>query len=231
MNDIIVSEQSLPESISKIELAIAQANTPEQIKHVIALTDAAVAYATRYYKEHREVVEHAKRCKLLAERKLGEILAAMPKAKGTAGTGRPDLGGNKKEPPKSDVSTLADLGIDKRLSARSQQLARLPEREFEEVAAGRVPLSAVVATKKRNHAPTKPTKPAAARLQAVDAALASNHSMLSSYIRIVIKELHAGNPLSAEELRLVIELAEVCGDILRERNVGRDSDIRESVIQ
>lgn len=50
------------------------------------------------------------------ERRLGEMLAKMPKAKGSAGTGRPTLGGTKAEPPKCET-TLADLGIDKKMSA------------------------------------------------------------------------------------------------------------------
>lgn len=61
----------------------------------------------------------AKALRVIAERRLGEILAAMPKASGSAGTGRPTLGGTKSEPPKSDAPTLADIGIDKKTSSRA----------------------------------------------------------------------------------------------------------------
>ena len=52
-----------------------------------------------------------------AERRLGEMMAEQPRAKGTAGAGNP-VGGVSKTPP-SDVPTLAQQGIDKNLAKRA----------------------------------------------------------------------------------------------------------------
>ena len=79
------ANESLPATITRIERAIEAAVTPEQIRKVIALADAAVAFANTYFKEQREIIQRAKSVKLQAERKLGEILAAMPKNEGAKG--------------------------------------------------------------------------------------------------------------------------------------------------
>jgi hypothetical protein len=55
-----------------------------------------------------------------AERKMGEMLAATERAKGSAGAGRPALGGARTLPPKPETPTLAALGISKRESAEAQ---------------------------------------------------------------------------------------------------------------
>jgi hypothetical protein len=63
------------------------------------------------------VTSYAHEIKTYALAKLGELLAQMPKATGTRGQGRPTLGGSSAKPPKSDVSTLADLGLDRKTAA------------------------------------------------------------------------------------------------------------------
>jgi hypothetical protein len=45
------------------------------------------------------------------------------KAKGSRGAGRPKKGGVQKTPPKSDIGTLAEAGIDKNLAKRARKLA------------------------------------------------------------------------------------------------------------
>ncbi len=58
---------------------------------------------------------------LEAERRMGELLAKPEnKARGTAGVGRPKLGGNTVRPPKSNPPTLADLGVSKRESVEAR---------------------------------------------------------------------------------------------------------------
>ena len=58
--------------------------------------------------------------------RLGELIKRQKETvglnRGTAGLGRPNLGGARLEPPKI-LPTLAEAGISKKLSARSQKLA------------------------------------------------------------------------------------------------------------
>jgi hypothetical protein len=74
--------------------------------------------AAERMKVNPRYVTDAKR--IQTERKLGTMLREMPKATGTAGQGRPALGGTITEPPKDNSPTLAELGIDKKLSSRAQ---------------------------------------------------------------------------------------------------------------
>jgi len=204
------ANESLPATITRIERAIEATATPEQIRKVIALADAAVAFANTYYKEQRDMIQRAKSVKLQAERKLGEILAAMPKNEGAKGIGTSAV------PIANRTPTLADLGIDKKLSARAQKLAALPAEQFAAVVAGDVPVSRVVASKPSSarRAPQR-TKAAEARREAVANAQANHVSMLVTYARMTIKELQSERDLSDEEIRLVAELADLCARIVR----------------
>lgn len=206
------ANESLPATITRIERAIEAAATPEQIRKVIALADAAVAFANTYFKEQREMIQRAKSVKLQAERKLGEILAAMPKHEG----GRPPQKTGSDWEPVSSVPTLADLGIDKKVSARARKLAALPAEQFAAVVAGDVPVSRVVASKPAlsRRAPQR-TKAAEARREAVSQAQANHVSMLVTYARMTIKELQSERDLSDEEIRLVAELADLCARVVR----------------
>lgn len=139
---------ALPDRISKIGHAISVATTPDQLKQVIALADAAIAYAKSLGKEFADGVKKAAALKFDAEERLGQMLAAMPKATGSAGTGRPNLGGTKVVPPKSDAATLAELGIDKKTSARVQAIAALPPEAKEAIKAGETTVAKVLAKPK-----------------------------------------------------------------------------------
>lgn len=208
------ANESLPATITRIERAIEMAATPEQIRKVIALADAAVAFAKTYFKEQREMIQRAKAAKLQAERKLGEILAATPKNEGAKG----NPGGRGCAVPKEDrtLPTLADLGIDKKVSARAQKLAALPAEQFAAVVAGDVPVSRAVASKPSTprRAPQR-TKVAEQRREAVSQAQANHVSMLVTYARMTIKELQSERDLSDEEIRLVAELADLCARVVR----------------
>jgi hypothetical protein len=60
--------------------------------------------------------------------RLGELLAGMPIAKGTRGQKLTRIsGGAIAEPPETDAPTLADLGLNKKVSMVAQQLSNLAE--------------------------------------------------------------------------------------------------------
>ena len=74
---------------------------------------SALVALGRFASSHASFAEHSRR--------RGELLKETPKAKGTRGKGKPSifsLGGSKNEPPIGKVPTLADMGIDKKLSSR-----------------------------------------------------------------------------------------------------------------
>ncbi|MBR1206983.1 MULTISPECIES: MT-A70 family methyltransferase [unclassified Bradyrhizobium] len=71
-----------------------------------------------------------------AERRLGELIKAQKETvglnRGRAGAGRPRLGSSDQEQPKSDDRpTLAEAGIDRKLSSKAQRLAAMDAAEFE----------------------------------------------------------------------------------------------------
>jgi hypothetical protein len=113
---------------------IAAADTVEQVTRIRnrAIGLAAAARAAT----DREMEAEAAVLRLEAERKLGQLIAAQREAVGlnvgTAGQGRPKLGGFSDNPPKpDDRPTLAEAGIDKNLAHRARQAAAMSEQEFE----------------------------------------------------------------------------------------------------
>ncbi len=146
--------QQLPATLDKIETAIALASNPEEINKVLALMDAAVAYAKRFYKDQQDVIQRAKGLRLQAERKLGELLRGMEKNTGAKGIGKSAVTDCNHTP------TLEEIGIDKRTSSRAQKLAALPEKKFAAVAAGELSIADAIATQ---------PKKATARSRAFDA--------------------------------------------------------------
>ena len=112
--------------------AVAELRTVDEAKQFRDKAEAVRAYARQA--KNRELELDAEELRVRAEIKLGEIQAEQPKAKGTRGqlSGRDASGGAKAEPPEQSAPTLAELGIDKKLSARAQKLAKIPGEEIEE---------------------------------------------------------------------------------------------------
>lgn len=110
--------------------AIAEAKSIDEAKSIRDKSDAVRAYAKQANNKQLEV--DAAEIRLRAERRLGELLRDQPKNPGTImqGKDKGNIGGNYEEPPK-DIPTLAELGISKKLSSRSQKLAAVPADEFE----------------------------------------------------------------------------------------------------
>lgn len=207
MNQLAVmthDQQNLPATLDRIESAIALAKQPEEINSVLALMDAAVAYAKRYYKDQVDVIQRAKSLRLQAERRLGEILRDMPKAQARFSEG------NKNEPSSNDAPTLADIGIDKRTSSRAQKLAALPAKVFAQVASGDMPVARAIATPK----PATKHKPVAeVRLEALKAAEQRNTSMVASYARLLLSAIQEHSEFTQQERDLLLQVANAISSI------------------
>lgn len=79
----------------------------------------------------------ASEIRIRAERRLGEMIVVQ---KDTAGLNTGARGiGTSAVPKENRTPTLADAGIDKKLSSRAQQYAAIPSKKFESILADRRP--------------------------------------------------------------------------------------------
>jgi N6-adenosine-specific RNA methylase IME4 len=101
--------------------ALLEANRLDAVK-LIRDQAQAVRHLLREQGYAREIQQQAGELKLRAERRLGELLAGMPKRHGA----RPADAGS------HDVTPLTNLGIGKMDSHRWQRVAAVPEATFEE---------------------------------------------------------------------------------------------------
>ena len=108
--------------------AIAEARNVDEVKSIHNEALAIKAYAKQA--KNKVLEADAIEIRLRAERRLGEMMEAQPKAKGGAdrGVGRRGNAGFSK--PRI---TLAEAGIDKNLAKRARRLNALPEDRFEDV--------------------------------------------------------------------------------------------------
>lgn len=110
--------------------SLERARTLDEVKSI-----RDVAVAAKRYAEAKKLGEEAERYAaeivLRADRRLGEMLAETELHKGSRGQGRPPIGGRTLEPPIQEAPRLADIGITKTQSHRAQQIAKMPEPEFE----------------------------------------------------------------------------------------------------
>ena len=107
--------------------ALAAAKAVDEVKDIRDKAEAIRAYARQAKNKQLEV--DAAEIRLRAERRLGEMLRDQKATVGLAKGGQPyQSTGAKTEPV---APTLADAGIDKKLSARAQKLAAVPEEKFE----------------------------------------------------------------------------------------------------
>lgn len=104
-------------NLNQAKELIVQANF-SQLKEIIARADALKVYAAQA-KKGLEIQNQVAEIKLRAEKRIGELLKTDIKQ-----------GGDRTA--RSQVVTLKDLGIDKMQSHRWQQVASLPDKQFEE---------------------------------------------------------------------------------------------------
>lgn len=139
----VIETDAVVVSMNRARMALAEAQTIQQTKRILDTAAAAEIYAKRQ-KLGEEASDLATSIKIEALRKLGEMLAATPRASGVQKAGTV-LGGAKVELPKNDAPTLEQLGLTKKESAVAQKLAALPEKDFEQVRDGHVTVSKAIA--------------------------------------------------------------------------------------
>lgn len=121
--------------ISDARNALERARTLDDVKMILDLAVAAKKYAEAR-KMGEESIRYAQEIVNRAIRRMGEMLADTPLHRG----GRPDEGKGfaGTEKPVAPADRLIDLGITKSQSSRAQQIARIPEKDFETfIGAGR----------------------------------------------------------------------------------------------
>jgi len=97
--------------------ALAEAKSVDEVK-LIRDKAQAIAAAARIAKNHGLEIDAAE-IRIRAERRLGEMIRAQKEGEGLAPAGRPKKIGSDEEPI-STIPTLAQVGISKKLSSRSQ---------------------------------------------------------------------------------------------------------------
>src|SRR6266567_8413556 len=122
-------------ALTRYEKARSALEECARVDEVKVIRDKAMALQV-YARQAKdtELIEYATKIRLRAERRAGELLAGMDKAKGSRGQaqGRDVSGGIVMEPPENDdTPTLAEMGISKKQSSQWQKLAGLGESEFE----------------------------------------------------------------------------------------------------
>jgi len=112
--------------------ALEAAKNTDEAKEIRDKAEAMRAYARQARNKQLEI--DAAEIRMRAERRLGEIIRAQKETvglnPGVRMAGKDSLGGAVVEPPKP-VPTLADAGIDKKLSSRAQKMAAVPADKFE----------------------------------------------------------------------------------------------------
>jgi N6-adenosine-specific RNA methylase IME4 len=138
MNDLVLSK------LDTARTALAEAKTIQETKNVLDVAIAAEVYAKRQ-RLGEEAIHYATAIKVEALRQLGNMLKETPRNKGAI----PGKTGTKGLPVLDPTPTLAEMGLDKKTSKLAQDIADLPEDQFEKVKEGIVTLSKVTDEAKR----------------------------------------------------------------------------------
>ena len=123
--------------LAKIDIAhqaLLEAKTIQEVKKIADIAQAAKIYAQRQ-KLGSEAIQYAHSLVTDAERRLGEMIRQQKETVGLA-TGRDAMIARYPKGTEVPRPTLAEAGIGKKVSARAQSLARMPEDIFEKVRSG-----------------------------------------------------------------------------------------------
>lgn len=112
---------------------LAEAVAVDEVQAIRSKAEAMRAYARQAKDRDMEIA--AAQIRFRAERRLGELIIAQKETvglnRGSAGAGRPSLGGTETEQPKDGRPTLEQAGIDRKLSSRAQRMAAIEPDRFE----------------------------------------------------------------------------------------------------
>lgn len=109
--------------------AIAEAKAVDEVKSIADKAAAIKAYARQV--NDRQMELDASEIRIRAERRLGEMLDEQKRTVGFATGGRPYQSTPTQKEGVETTPTLADVGIDYKLSSRAQAIAAIPEQDFE----------------------------------------------------------------------------------------------------
>lgn len=113
--------------------ALTEAVAVDEVKSIRDEAMAMKVYAKQA--KETELEEKAVELRMRAERRLGQLMKAQKETEGfntgTAGKGRPILGGVNETPP-NPKATLKEAGIDKNLAKAARQAAKSTDEDFEE---------------------------------------------------------------------------------------------------
>jgi len=113
---------------------VMQYESVDEVKDYADKAAACEEYARRA--NDTEMENKAAMARLRAERRCGQLLVEMEKAKGTNGQlhGRDSSGPRMVRGPEDKPKTLSDMGLTYDKSSTYQRLANVPEEQFEELA-------------------------------------------------------------------------------------------------
>ena len=131
----LTQEQDMTTDLIKLDQAnkmLAEIHTIDDAKELINLAEAARVYARQVDLGYK-AQNHAAEIKLRAQRKGGELLQGMDKARGTVFDGRDEAGNFRRlEAPTAErTPTYAEIGIDKHAAYNWQTIAKFPAGDFE----------------------------------------------------------------------------------------------------
>jgi len=113
-------------------VALAAAKSTDEVKDWRDKAEAMRAYA--HQSKNRQLEIDAAEIRIRAERRLGQLIAEQKETVGLATGGQPyQSTGTLSEPVETRPPTLAEIGVDKKLSSHSQKVAAIPEAEFEDI--------------------------------------------------------------------------------------------------
>lgn len=109
--------------------ALAEAKGTDEAKDIRDKAEAMRVYA--HQAKNRQMEVDAAEIRMRAERRLGEIIRQQKETVGLATGGQPYQATGSSTAPVEKPPTLAEAGIDKKLSSRAQKMAAVPEEKFE----------------------------------------------------------------------------------------------------